>query len=1184
MSRCGACGSENPAAKRFCGDCGSPLSLTCPECGAAIESGKRFCGDCGASLARSTAPVGDDVGPRPVIRSVQVAERRVCSVLFVDLVGFTPLSETRDPEDVRELLSRYFEEARTIIGRYGGVVEKFIGDAVMAVWGTPIATEGDAERSVRAALDVVTAVAALGQEVGAPGLAARAGVATGEVAVTHGTAGEGVAGDTVNTASRVQSIARSGRVWVDAGTHRLAGAAVGFADAGEHELKGKTEPIRLWEATRVLSGVGGDQRGDGLEASLFGRDAELRTVKELFHASADRRTPRLVVVSGPAGVGKSRLGWEFEKYTDGLADPVYWHRGRCLSYGEGIAFWALAGIIRQRFGIAEEDPLDLASARLSEGLRDMIANDDDRRYIGPRLGRLLGLALPDDAEGDLAREELFAGWRYFFERLADVQPVVILIEDAQYGDAALLDFVDHLVDWARDSPIFVLVFARPDLEQVRPGFGVGRNRSTLTLDPLDDSSMDNLINALVPGMPQSARSAIRRQAEGIPLFAVETVRSLVDRGVVVPYDGVYQLVGELGELSVPAGLHALLAARLDALDPDLRTLVAEAAVLGSSFPAEALVAVSTQPESVVMAGLTELLRREVLSVSADRGSPQRGDYRFAQDLLRQVAYETSSRRDRRSRHLAVAAHLRSAFPADGDEVAEIISRHYLDALAAVPDAPDVAEVRSQAINMLVRAADRALRAGAPSQAASSYAQAAEQTESISQLGNEIGEVDQDAAGLWEKAARSALTANLDDTIAYAERACELYLLSGHPRAAARAQSIAGEFLGARRRHGEARERLGGALETLRADPDADTLKALHELARVEIMSGGPDAERLTSEALLLGQSLDIEPGLLADLLISRAVALAFTDRFSEAVAFLEYAAGLAEKAGDSGRQARAMLNLGEILTRRDPSAAASAAHKAAALARNSGNVLRLDLAQGNEMQALMLLGEWDRAQELVLDADELGKTVTAFAAILAALRGDHERAARYEQLPDLRNGEDIQDKAFAHLVDALIASTQHRDSEALGHARAVLSELEHLGIGHFMIQWAWTLAIRTAQALSEVEIASQLLALLDSHPIGHLSPLLRGERALASARLAAVSNISVATPDFDSAIAALRHAGSPYHLAQGLLDEAEYLAGERDSQAVMELVSEARTIGEKLSARPLLERCDQVLALIPATA
>jgi class 3 adenylate cyclase len=590
---------------------------------AAVPDAVRTPSTAAATLA-AEAPAAEQVAERPV------AERRVCSVLFCDVVGFTSLSETRDPEAVRELLSEYFSVAKTVISRYGGVVEKFIGDAVMAVWGTPAATEGDAERAVRAALDLVAAVAELGDETGVPGLAARAGVVTGEVAVNLGAVGEGmVAGDTVNTAARVQAAAEPGRVLVDVTTQHLAGSAIGFADPREHALKGKASPERLWRATRVLSTVGGSQRVDGLEAPLTGRDAELRTIKDLFHAAAERRIPRLMLVSGPAGVGKSRLGWEFEKYVDGLAADVWWHRGRCLSYGEGVAFWALAEIVRQRLGIAEEDPAAVAAHKLAVGLDRIVADPAERAFAGVRLARLLGVSFTADHGGALPREELFAGWRLFFERLAATGPVVLLIEEAQYADSGLLDFLDHLIDWTRDLPVYVLMFARPELGQVRPGFGAGRNRSTLTLDPLDDTSMDQLVDALVPGMPREARSKITSVAQGIPLFAVETVRSLIDRDIVRPTEGVYRLTGDIGELTVPDSLHALLAARLDALDPQVRRLVADAAVLGSTFPAEALIAMSGQDEPSARAALTELVRREVLSVSADPLSPERGSYRFA---------------------------------------------------------------------------------------------------------------------------------------------------------------------------------------------------------------------------------------------------------------------------------------------------------------------------------------------------------------------------------------------------------------------------------------------------------------------------------------------------------------------------------------------------------------------------
>ena len=542
---CPRCSAESPSGQKFCGECGAALALVCASCGTASSPGQKFCGECGAALAVAARP-----GVLAPAAAGPVAERRVCSVLFCDLVGFTPLSEARDPEAVRELLSEYFDRARTVVGRYGGVVEKFIGDAVMAVWGTPVAAEGDAERAVRAGLDLVAGVADLGAEAGVAGLAARCGVVTGEVAVNLGAVGEGmVAGDAVNTAARVQAAAGPGTVLVDEATQRLAGAGVGFAEAGEHALKGKAEPLELWRAVRVLAGVGGSQRVDGLEAPLTGRDAELRTVRDLFHAAAGRRVPRLVLVSGPAGVGKSRLGWEFRKYTDGLAETIWWHQGRCLSYGEGVAFWALAEMVRQRLGIAEEDPAEEAAARLAAGLDRFITDRGERAYAGLRVARLLGAAVAGDGGEALSREELFAGWRLFFERLAAEDPVVLLVEDAQYADAGLLDFLDYLMDWVRDLPVYVLVLARPELGQARPGFGTGRNRTALTLDPLDTVSMDQLVDALVPGMPQAARAKITAQAQGIPLFAVETVRSLVDRDVVQPVEGVYRLTGEVGQLA-----------------------------------------------------------------------------------------------------------------------------------------------------------------------------------------------------------------------------------------------------------------------------------------------------------------------------------------------------------------------------------------------------------------------------------------------------------------------------------------------------------------------------------------------------------------------------------------------------------------------------------------------------------
>jgi class 3 adenylate cyclase len=1116
-----------------------------------------------------------------------VAERRVCSVLFCDLVGFTPLSESRDPEAVRELLSRYFAVARTVIGRYGGVVEKFIGDAVMAVWGTPVAAEGDAERAVRAGLDLVAAVADLGAQAGVPGLAARAGVVTGEVAVTLGATQEGmVAGDAVNTAARVQAAAEPGQVLADAATQRLAGGGVGFADAGEHALKGKTEPQRLWRATRVLAGVGGAQRVDGLEAPLIGRDAELRTVKELFHAAAGRRVPRLVVVAGPAGVGKSRLGWEFEKYVDGLVEEVWWHRGRCLSYGDGVAFWALAEIVRQRLGIAEEDPADTVVGKLAAGLDRFVPDPAERAYVGVRLGRLLGVTVAGDGGGPLGREELFAGWRLFFERLAAVQPVVLLVEDAHYADAGLLDFLGHLIDWVRELPVYVLVFARPELGQAQPGLGTGRNRTTLTLDPLDPVAMDELVDALVPGMPGAARAAVTAQAQGIPLFAVETVRSLIDRDIVQPVEGVYRLVGDVGELAVPDSLHTLLAARLDALSPGVRRLVADAAVLGTTFPAEALAAVSGQDEADVRAALAELVRREVLTVSADPLSPEKGSYGFAQNLLRQVAYDTLSRRDRKARHLAVAAHLRAAFTGDGEEVTDVIARHYLDALDAVPADPDAGQIRGQAITTLTRAAERAERTGAPALAATSYARAAE----LAAMQPEAPGGWASAGELWERAAADADTsADYATAIEHADRARGYYLERGEARAAARAQTIAGRALSAWGRHAQAREQFTAAVAALRENPDAGIVRALNELAVLEVFDGAPQADALSAEALALGQDLAVDDATLARLFTTRGLCHGFAGRRPQAAAYFREAARLAAQAGDNLRLGGALLNLADAVTATDPAAGAEVARAAAAHLRRAGARDFLAVAVANLAAALLMTGNWDGADaELAhaADADGLAgiERLACYRAWMAALRGDAPAAQEaLAGLDDLRASEDLQDQATIAVVEAFTAAARGQPAAALRGARATLGHAAALGISHEHLRWAWPLAARAAHDLADTATTAELLALLDEYRPGQLAPMQRAERDLARARLTATG----AGPDpgaaFTAAITGLRQHSTPYHLAHGLLDHAAHLTRLGDTQASEKATAEARDIAGRLRCQPLLDRAATIQPARPRT-
>ncbi len=535
-----------------------------------------------------------------------------------------------------------------------------------------------------------------------------------------------VAGDLVNTASRIQSVADPGTVFVGEATRRATERTVVYEDAGSFELKGKEGLTPLWRALRVVSGTRGSLKSEGLEAPFVGRNRELRQIKELFHVSAEEQKAHLVSVTGIAGIGKSRLGWEFYKYFDGLPQLTYWHRGRCLAYGEGVTYWALADMVRMRCRIAEDEEPASALSKLLATLEEHVPDADERGFVEPRLAQLLGLA--EHEVGD--RQDLFAAWRLFFERLADVYPTVLAFEDMQWADESLLDFVEYLLEWSRASPLYVITLARPELLERRPTWGAGhRNFTSLYLEPLPERAMEELLAGLVPGLPEGVRAQILARAEGVPLYAVETVRMLLDRGLLVLDGAAYRPVGEIESLEVPETLHALIAARLDGLPDVERRLLQDGAVLGKTFTRAGLAALADLAETELEPLLTSLVRKEVLGVQADPRSPEHGQYGFLQDLVRHVAYETLSKRERRSRHLAAAAHLESA-GVEEDELVEVIAAHYLAANEAAPDAPDAAEIKGKACQTLVRAGDRAASLGASGEAQRYFEHAAELAEAL----------------------------------------------------------------------------------------------------------------------------------------------------------------------------------------------------------------------------------------------------------------------------------------------------------------------------------------------------------------------------------------------------------------------------------------------------------------------
>jgi class 3 adenylate cyclase/tetratricopeptide (TPR) repeat protein len=1101
-----------------------------------------------------------------------VAERRLVSVLFADLVGFTTLSESRDAEEVRQILSRYFDTCRRLISLYGGTVEKFIGDAVMAVWGTPTATEDDAERAVRAALDLVAAVSALGDEVGAPELKARAGVLTGEAAVTIGAEGEGmVAGDLVNTASRIQSIAPPGTAFVGDSTRRATEQTIAYEDAGSHELAGKSGLFPLWRALRVVSGARGALKSQGLEAPFVGRDRELRLVKELFHGSADDRTAHLVSITGIAGIGKSRLAWEFFKYFDGLPQTTYWHRGRCLSYGEGVTYWALADMVRMRCRISEDEPASSAIGKLQAVLVEHIVDGEERRFVEPRVAHLLGLE-----EGPrFEREDLFSAWRVFFERLAQVNPVMMVFEDMQWADDSLLDFIDYLLEWSRNFPLFVCTLARPELHDRRPALGGGRRSFTsLHLEPLPGAAMEQLLAGLVPGLPEEARGQILERAEGIPLYAVETVRMMLDRGVLVQDGPVYRPVGPIASLEVPETLHALIAARLDGLAAEERRLLQDAAVLGKTFTKRALVALLELSENELEPILDSLVRKEMLGLQTDPRSPEHGQYSFLQDLVRHVAYETLSKQERRARHLAAATYLESAF-GEEEEIVEVLASHYLDAYRSGPDVDGAGEIRVKARQMLARAGERAASLGAAREGQRYFEQAADLADDALAR-----------ADLEDRAGRMAWRRGRgDEARALFEKARKAFEEAGlhHPTARIAARLAEIDF-----RDGQLDEcvsRLEQVLETLSSEePDEDVAMVAGQLGRFLLLHGRyEEAVPRLEQALALAEALELRE-VFADALTSKSLLFSRRNRLEEARILLE--GSLARALADDlpAVAARAFNNLGVLLESSDRYGKSfEVTERGVELARRLGDrVWELQLFAG-PISALVLLGRWDEALARAEEAESLPgaeHTPELFLHLVAidCWRGRATEArARLERYSANRDSTEFQTRSAYALHEAMVFRTEGKPRAALEVLEGEIGGLaDQLAYSFLTVKLCLVEALEAAFESGDAAKLEELLGGIERLRPGERPPLLTAHAGRFRARV--TEDSSEAEARFALAKELFRELEMVFWLAVTQLEQAEWLIQQDRADEAWPLVDEASEVFVRLEATPWLERARQAVA------
>jgi predicted ATPase len=986
-----------------------------------------------------------------------------------------------------------------------------------------------------------------------------------------------VVGDRVNTASRVQSAAEPGSVLVDDVTRALTEESVAYEDAGKHVAKGKSEPLHLWRAVRVVAGVrGSKRRGDGLEPAFVGRDNEFALVKAMLHDSVDRGTARLVTVVGEAGVGKSRLVWEFDKYTDGIAGTLLWHVGRCPRYGDGVAYWALAEVVRARFGIADDDPSEVVATKVADGLARYLDDPVERDFLIPRVGRLVGL---DDGEG-LSRDELFSGWRLLLERLSQTAPVVVVVEDAQWADSGLLDFLEHLLEWSAQFPVFVLMATRPELLDRRPGWGSGRRNATLAyLEPLSLGAVALLVDDLVDEMPTELRDRIAERSDGIPLYAVETIRALVDQGRLERgVDGRYRVVDDQPlELSVPASLTALIAARLDALTPAARALVRNLSVHGMTFTRSAAGALSGGLDEVTLeALLSDLVHRDVLSVRADPLSPRRGEYQFNQALLQTVAYDTLSKPERRSLHTAAAEHLRSSLPDEADEAVDVVAAHYLAAMrAGPPDDADGEDLRRRAFDAYQRASERAARLGAPGTAKAALEHAA----SLATRGT-------DAAELLERAAYMAWGAlEADETTRLCRAAADAHEAVGDDRNALRMRAMSNWALA--QVTDEVKTELRRALDVLAEGPrDRGYAEVSIALGAVQLFSGAPLAETAAQlEDGLEAAEASGDAALISRGLTAKGVLLAWAGRPVESAALFTFALDTARTTGNTFYILQAYGNLVDHQLTSDAPGALDTTQEGVAQAQRLGDRNALRNLLSNQWLGLLFAGRWREVEEQT--ASQLTEhdfaDIHVRLALLRAWQGDTDAAA--EQVELTRPGfseSNLQDREILAAAEATVLLAQGRHQEAIDAAGPVLAG--SAGIRREAYRVALPAAVEAALALGQVAEAEAMLARVAGRGPGDAPPFLRAQlaRFAARARWARGDRDREIETDLRSAVGQLDHLGYSYWGALARLDLAAVLAAAGDTAAAHREVSAVVETAATLGAAPLLGTAQHLRDQLPA--
>ena len=677
---CSVCGQDNAAGQAFCGSCGASLAAACPSCGTENPPGYKFCGNCGAALVSAQ------------IKSA-FEERRVITVVFADLVGFTSRAERMDPEDLRAILDPYYRRLRRELEAHGGTVEKFIGDAVMGVFGAPVAHGDDPERAVRAALAIRDSVPEMNSDAPDLDLQLRIAVNTGEAIVTFtpgATPSEAmVAGDVVNTASRLQSSAPVNGILVGEETYRATRSVISYEPVEALTVKGKRDPVRAWLAVDSALMPGMRARK---ETPFVGRAAELASL-ETSWGRALEGSAQLVTVLGVPGIGKSRLADEF---LSSVGDDARILKGRSLPYGAGSGYGAFAQHVMQVAGILDTDPIPVATQKLDDAVASLL--DEGAEEVASHLKILVGLTSDEVAH----RRTLFFAARRLVEELAARQPLLLVFEDIHWAEGGLLDLIETLASRCEGAPVLLLTLTRPDLVDTRPAWGSGvRSYTALALDPLNAECAAELALRLLGQEALSERaSRLAETSEGNPLFIEEFAASVTEQAT-------------SADEKIPTSVRNIIAARLDALPERERAVVLAASAIGKIFWLGALERLHAEGDGVpeVLDSLEHrgLLRRE--AVSRIGGDAQ---YTFKHMLIREVAYETLPKARRRELHAAAADFIEDVAGERSAEWAPVLALHYR-----------LSEQTERAVEYLLVAGDQAGRGWAKELAFDFYNRALE---------------------------------------------------------------------------------------------------------------------------------------------------------------------------------------------------------------------------------------------------------------------------------------------------------------------------------------------------------------------------------------------------------------------------------------------------------------------------